>query len=93
MGGFRLSLFLWEWKMLEFKSKKLEFKFNDVKHSISFPSVMQLRSFSENYEKEEDKIGMIYNLVTELGMDKDICNQLEIGMLEQILTELTVSKK
>ena len=79
--------------MLEFKSKMLEFKFNGDKHSICYPSVMQLRNFSENYDKEDDKIGMIYNLVTELGMDKDVCNQLEIGMLEQILAELTVSKK
>jgi len=79
--------------MLKFQSRELEFEFNKSKHKISYPTVMQLRNFSENYEKNDDKIGMIYDLVIELGMKKEDCEKLEIHMLEDILKELTTQKK
>jgi len=79
--------------MLEFKSRVLQFKFNETIHKVNYPSVKQLKSFGDGYDKVEDKVGLISDLIVELGMNKESCDMLELDMLEQILTELTVSKK
>ncbi len=80
--------------MLEFQSRVLKVKFDGADHDIRFPNVKELRNFSTGYDDaKSDKVQMIFDLIVTLGMDKDACEKLEMGMLENILTELTKEKK
>jgi len=80
--------------MLEFQSRMLKFKFDGIDHEIRFPNVMELREFSEKYDKEDsDKIQIIFDLIISLGMNRKECEKLEISMFNDILLELTKEKK
>jgi DNA-directed RNA polymerase subunit N (RpoN/RPB10) len=79
--------------MLEFKRRVLEFKLDDVKHSINYPNVRQTSKFSEEYDESKNKIDTIINFLDELGFEKDVCESMEVEHLNQILEKLTEAKK
>jgi hypothetical protein len=79
--------------MLELNSRKLSFKFNGEDQLLKFPTVKELRDYSNEYDKAEDKISMISKFLVSLGLNQEVCDQLELGHLETILKELTSSKK
>lgn len=79
--------------MLELKTRKLEIKFNDKVHTLNFPTVKQMNEYSESYEKNENKIGVISDLLKSLGLEESVCDLLELDHLEKILGALTDTKK
>jgi len=79
--------------MLEFKSRKLEIKFDDELHRLNYPTVKEIQLYNESFDKEENKVKMICDFVVSLGLKQEVCDKLEMHHLEAILKELTDTKK
>lgn len=79
--------------MLEFKTRVLQFNFNNEKHEIKFPTVKEIQDYNESLEKEKNEMKAICDLIVGLGLERSVCEQLEVPHLEAILKELTSTKK
>jgi catalase (peroxidase I) len=79
--------------MLELNSRKLEVKFNGEIFNLKFPTVKEMRLYSDGYDKADDKTKVIVDFIASLGMPSDKCEQLEVEHLEMLLKELTSTKK
>ncbi len=79
--------------MLEFKRRVLKFNLDDVDYKINYPNVRQVSQFSKEYDESVDKVDVVINFMDELGFDKEICEQMEMDHLNQILEKLTEAKK
>lgn len=77
--------------MLEFKSKKLDLKFNDKVYQLSYPTVKQLKKFSA--KEKSDSFEAVFEMFVDCGLPEKVCEQLEADMVEAIIKELTASKK
>ena len=79
--------------MLKLQTRKLESEFNDKKYMANFPSVHQLKDYSVEYDKEEDKTDVVINFLVKLGLPSEVVSQFEMDHLTLILEELSSSKK
>jgi len=80
-------------QMLDFRTRELEIKFNGELHRIGYPTVKQVQVYNEGFEKEENKVKLICDFIVELGLDREVCDKLEMHHLEAILKELIDTKK
>jgi hypothetical protein len=79
--------------MLDFKKRVLKFSFDGNEYKIDYPNVRQTSKFSKDYEVAKDKIEVVINFLDKLGFDKEVCEQMEMDHLNQILEKLTEAKK
>ena len=79
--------------MIEFNSRKLEFKFDGEINRIDYPTVRQIQAYNKSFKDNTDEIKVICDFLISLGLKEDVCDKLEIRHLETILKELTDTKK
>jgi len=79
--------------MLEFSRRELQFKLDDVEYNIKFPSVKQMSSYSKAYAESADKFDSVIEFLVELGLEKEMCENLELDHLNKIIKVLTEEKK
>ena len=81
--------------MLEFKKKKLKFKYDDEEHCIRFPSVKDLGEYQKKYKEAEDSDApeIVIDFLVRLGLDQGVAEVLESDHVAVIMKELTDAKK
>ena len=79
--------------MLEFSRRELKFKLDDREHNVNFPSVKQMAEYSKAYAESEDKFESVIEFLVKLGLEKEVCENLELDHLNKIIKVLTEEKK
>lgn len=81
--------------MLEFKSRKLDFKLNDKHHQLRFPTTGELKNFQKKHKvaEEDDKFDLIVEFLGHLGLDKEVTLRMEIEHMNTVLETLAGAKK
>jgi hypothetical protein len=80
--------------VLEFKKSVLKFTLDGKEYEVKFPTIKAVQAFqAKAKEKAEDDLGLTIEFLSSLGLDKEVCETLEITHLTAILTALTDSKK
>lgn len=79
--------------MLEFARKELKFKLDDTVYNLKYPNVKQINEYSKNHEKSDDKFETTLDFLVDLGLKKDVSENMEIDHLTAIIEALTATKK
>ena len=80
--------------MLEFSTKKLQIKFNETLYEIGYPTVADLKDYTEKLdEKKETEIQLVLDLLDNLGLPKKVSGKMEMDHLNVIIEELIQTKK
>lgn len=80
--------------MLEFKSEKLQLKFNDKIYELDYPTVETMRGYDIELEKnEKSEMELVITLLDTLGLKKNVTDKMTMEMLNKIVTELVKTKK
>lgn len=81
--------------MLEFSKKVLKFKFDGNEYEMKYPSVIQVNLFAEKQRKasDDDSLLNVLDLFAELGLPREVSEQLEVEHLTKIVEVLTEGKK
>ena len=80
--------------MLEFNTKKLKIKFNETVYEINYPTVADLKDYTEKLEgKDINEIELVLELLGNLGLPKEVLGKMEMDHLNLIIKELIQTKK
>ncbi len=75
--------------MLEFKSRVLQFKFNETECKVKFPTIKALKEFrDESKGAQEESIDKTIDFLCKLGLQKEVAEALEVEHLKQIIDTL-----
>lgn len=80
--------------MLEFKSKVLKLKVDDVECVMKFPSVKRIAEYKKAMKEDgfDDTLETV-KLFVELGMPQEIADSLDIDAFNAIVKTLTGAEK
>lgn len=78
--------------MLELKTKQLDVKFEDKIYKLRYPTVKELKKFSDK-EKQADSLQAVTDLFVKVGLPENIVDKLEADHVEALAKELTTKKK
>jgi len=80
--------------MLEFKSRELKLTFNDKIYMLNYPTVDDIREYNKKLNKEDAvETDVVIEMLSLLGLPKNVSGKMEIPFIEEIITELTARKK
>lgn len=79
--------------MMDFKSRVLRFKFNDETHELRFPKVKEIKKLQELQKKSGNEMEVLESMLMDLGMKKDLFDDLEVDHLNSIVESLINPKK
>ena len=79
--------------MLEFKRRVLKFNLDDKDYKLNYPTVSQVQVYSKEYAESNDQLGTVMKFLEKLGLEKSVCEGMEMPHLNQILEKLTEEKK
>ena len=77
---------------MEIKKRVLALKFEGKEYSVSYPTVRQLRELTVKKEGESD-LDMTLRFLEELGLPKDVVEDMESENITEIINVLTSQKK
>ena len=79
--------------MLELVEEKFEFKFKEVKYVIDFPSVSELRDYTEEVSTKGKELDAVFNLLEKLGVKKAVLDKIKSNQLKLLVEGLISTKK
>lgn len=79
--------------MLEFTKRELEFKLDEDIYRLKFPNVKQMAKFSKEHSEKDDKFEVIIDFLNDLGLKKEVSEEMEVEHLTTIIKALTEEKK
>jgi len=81
--------------MLEFKKKSLQIKIYGKEYNVSFPTVGQVQRWVKDSKKgaEEDQNDLLMEFLEELGLPKDVFQEMYPEDAEQLVGMLIPAKK
>ena len=76
--------------MLNFDSKKLEFKFNGEMQEIDYPTIKMINGFRKKLKKDgADEVDETINFICDLGAKREVVENLRLPQLNALVEELT----
>jgi len=79
--------------MLELESKSLEIKFKGEVYRLDFPKVNAVRTLQKNIKEKGEDIDHIICFLEDLGLKREISEDMEVSNLLKIVDALTEEKK
>lgn len=79
--------------MLEFRSRRLKFKYNDEAYELDFPSIQKLMDYEKAQKKDPENSDKLFEFLESLGLDQDVSRSMEIQMVTTIMQEFNKEKK
>lgn len=79
--------------MLEFNKRVLQFKFDGEVQQLAYPTVKQIKELQELQEKEKNEVVVLEKFLIDLGMKKEVFDQLEVSSVNKIVEALVEQKK
>lgn len=79
--------------MLNLESNKLKFTFNGQEKEMRFPTVKEWGSYNKKIKEKSSEEGeLLMDFFVDMGLDRQTCELLESGHVEQIVKSLTEKK-
>jgi len=79
--------------MLEFKKRELQFSWNGEVNRIDFPTVSKIKRLQAEQDKEKNEIDVLEGFLIDLGMKKEVFDEMEVDYITQIVEAVVNPKK
>lgn len=79
--------------MIKLQKKVFQFEYDGEVYKLKSPSVKDVTSLQKRIEKEGESVDIAIDFLSNLGMKKEVCYEMEIDNLNTIIEAVVGAKK
>ena len=80
-------------QMIKLQKKVFKFEYDGNVYELKSPSVKDVTKLQERIKKEGESVDIAIDFLSNLGIDKNICYEMEVDNLNTIIEAVVGAKK